>query len=430
MIKKGNIVKSDSGRRIRIEDPIVKKEWNALNNKWDDIPAIGGQGQVFWATEMNSGERGVVKLFHKKFSNSDTIKRIKFLIDQDLQSACSAIFAPTDLLSVNGLVGHYTLQAKGETLEQLLTEGNFTFSEGMQLAVAVAHAVSVLNTKKIAHGDIRSDNLIINRAGSVFQLHVIDLDNFYAPRVPTPPCVGHNLYMAPELREALANKQPAIPTVQSDLYALGVLMHEIILLCHPSSGNDDNEADFQKAMCSGKWLLDPATASTSGGNIGGYPTTVLNADLARLFRAAVSIDPAKRPASDIWEAALLKAFNAIYCCPRCGAPCVIDVAKTTCPLCGCPFPYLTLQIKSCGNTLPLTSGATIVGRADLRGSMAVSTRHAVFRRVGPETWLESTGSNGSYRWSGSGWIKLPDRQPLLVQQGDRLKFADVEVQLN
>ena len=34
--------------------------------------------------------------------------------------------------------------------------------------------------------------------GSVFQLHVIDLDNFNAPGMPPPLCIGHNLYMAME----------------------------------------------------------------------------------------------------------------------------------------------------------------------------------------------------------------------------------------
>ena len=430
MITKGMIVKSDSGRRIRVDGRIMKKDWNPEKKKWEDVRAIGGQGEAFWATEMNSGEKGVVKVFHKQYRNSNTVQRINFLINQDFPSVCPAISAPTDLLNTDEIVGHYTPKAEGETLEKLLIEGNFSFPEGMQLAIATAHAMNVLHQRGIAHGDLRSENLIINRVGSVFQLHVIDLDNFNAPGMPPPPCAGFKLYMAPELQAALEKKQPAIPTVETDLYSLAVLMHEIILLCHPSAGNDDNEADFQKAMCSGKWLLDPAAADGPGGGIGGYPTTVLNADLARLFRSAVSIDPTKRPSSDTWEAELGKAFNAIYCCPKCGGPCVIDVSKTTCPLCGSPFPHLTLRINGHGGALPLTNGATVIGRAELGGSMKVSVRHAVFRRVGPETWLESTGSNGTYRWNGSGWTKLPDRKPLLVQHGDRLRLGDVEVQLN
>jgi len=413
MIQKNKIVKSDSGRRIRV-DGLIK---------------AGGQGEAYWATEVNSGQKGVLKIFHKRFANGETVKRLRFLVDQNLQSTCPVLCAPVDLLVRRDMVGHYAPFAEGQPLEEFLVNPNSTFVEEMQLAITLAHATSVMHGRKIAHGDLHAENLIINRVGSVFQLHVIDLDNFNAPGLPTPPCVGHNLYMAPELRAALDKGQPAIPTVETDLYSLGVLMHEIILLYHLSAGNDDNEADFQKAMCSGKWLLDPAVSDGSRAGIGGYPTTVLNADLARLFRFAVSIDPAKRPSSDTWEAELGKAFNAIYCCPRCGGPCVIDVSKTTCPLCGCIFPNLTLRINGHGSTLALSNGATVIGRAELGGSMKVSARHAIFRRVGPETWLESTGSNGTYRWNGSGWSKLPDRKPLLVQHGDRLRLGDVEAQL-
>lgn len=414
MIQSGKIVKSDSGRRIRV-DGLIK---------------AGGQGEAYWATELNSGQRGVLKVFHDRFNNDDTRRRIRFLLSQDLKTACPVLQAPVDLLNTKKMVGHYTPFAEGQSLEEFLGNPNSTFIEEMQLAITLAHAVGVLHARHIAHGDLHADNLIINRVGSVFLLHVIDLDNFNAPGMPIPPCVGHNLYMGPELRSALAKGLPAIPTIETDLFSLGVLMHEIILLRHVSAGNDDNEAHFQKAMCSGRWLQDPAAADKPGGDLGGYPVEVLNADLARLFRAALSLDPAKRPSAEAWETELGKAFNSIYCCPSCGGPCVIDVSKVACPVCHNPFPYLALQVIGSGCSIALDQGSTAVGRADLGGSLKVSARHAVFRRIGPETWLESAGSNGTYRWNGSAWTKLPDKKPVLVQNGDRLKFGDIEARVN
>jgi hypothetical protein len=98
-------------------------------------------------------------------------------------------------------------------------------------------------------------------------------------------------------------------------------------------------------------------------------------------------------------------------------------------MCKEPFPTLTMVIEAGGGSVSLDLGATVVGRVELGGSLKVSARHAVFRRIGPETWIESCGSNGVYRWSGSGWSKLSDNKPVLVQSGDRMRLADVEVQL-
>ncbi len=412
MIRKGRVVKSDSGRRIRV----------------DGLLKAGGQGEAYWATEMNSGQKGVLKVFHKQFTNGDTLKRLRFLVKQDLSSACPVLCPPTDVLNQNGLVGHYAPMAPGQPLEEYLANPNGSFMEGLQLAITLAHALDVMHARQIAHGDLHAENLLVNHAGSVLQLRVIDLDNFNAPGVPIPPMLGQNLYLAPELRKALANRQAAIPNVYTDRFALGVLMSEIILLRHVAAGADGDEAAFQEAMCSGRWLHDPATTDRPSGNLGGYPAEVLNADLARLFRSALSLDPVNRPSPGAWKSELVKAFDSVCCCPKCGAPCIIDISKVTCPF-GHPFPHLTMTVATTRQVLSLVHGTTIIGRGELGGSPKVSERHAVFHRIGPETWLESQGRNGTYRWNGLGWSRLPDRKTMLVQGGDRLKFGDVEVLL-
>jgi DNA-binding helix-hairpin-helix protein with protein kinase domain len=432
MIEKGRIVKSDSGRRIRIEKPVMKKTWDDLQAKWIETPAMGGQACVYWATEMNTSQKGVAKIFKKEFANADTVKRSRFLVEQCLGVVCPILLAPVEVLNQGDLVGHFTPFAEGKSLENHLREPDWTFSEQIQLAIALSHAIEVMHARNIAHGDIQSENFIIQRTGNVLRPCVIDLDNFNARGMPAPPCVGHNLYMAPELRRALAKRQRALPTVATDLYSLAVLLHEILLLIHPSAGNDGDELHFQEAMCSGKWLLDPTAAGPPSGSLGGYPATILNTDLARLFRSAMSLDPANRPSANSWEAELSAAFHAVGACPNpaCGGLFVSDVSKSVCPLCGRPFPHLTLRRTGRGRAVPLVQGSTIIGRTELGNSPMVSARHAIFRRVGPETMVESIGRNGTCRWNGSKWARLPDGKPLPIQAGDRLLLGDVEVLLN
>ena len=74
----------------------------------------------------------------------------------------------------------------------------------------------------------------------------------------------------------------------------------------------------------------------------------------------------------------------------------------------------------------IASGAVPLGRIHLVASQHVSENHAILRRVGPETWIESYGRNGTFRWNGHTWARLPDAKPILLSAGDRLRFADVE----
>lgn len=412
MITKGETLRFDSGRRVRLADRIGN----------------GGQGEVYESTDVKTGQRGAVKVFYKRFANRDTVKRIRFLMDQNFHATCPVLRPPIDVFRRRDMVGHYTPFVEGETLERFLDSPSSSFLEQLELAITFAHAVNVMHARGIAHGDIQLGNFMVARAGPALRLHAIDLDNFCAPGLPVPDCVGHLMYMAPELREGLAKGWPAVPSLSTDLFALGVLMHDIILLRHVSVGNDDSEASFLNAMCSGRWVQDPAVVGRSFSSVGGYPAEVLNPGLARLFRSALGLDPAQRPSARSWEIELGRAVDWAYVCPSCGGVCVVDVSKTVCPYPACrrPFPFLTLRVNGHGRPIPLKDGATVLGRAELGGSMRVSGRHAVFRRLGPKTWVESLGRNGTFVWMAAGWSRIPEAEPKLVTKGDRLRFADVE----
>ena len=109
--------------------------------------------------------------------------------------------------------------------------------------------------------------------------------------------------------------------------------------------------------------------------------------------------------------------------PRCQGPSFIDPGKTHCPICGQPFPTYKLVFPSRHKVILCDSAAVAIGRADLQ-SPKVSSHHAVVRKLGQETCLQSFGSNGTFRWNGSQWKPLEAQA--ILQNGDRLRFADVE----
>jgi len=399
-----------------------------------DAQAIGGQGEVFAATDLKSGHRCVLKIFKPEFTNAQTLERVRFLKNSNLQARCPVICAPTDVIAADGLVGHISPFAEGigvtDFIEQI-DSGSFGLLDALQVLLALVHAIRIAHEAGIAHGDLHPDNIRIHRMGKVFIVVVIDWDNYASPRVPAPPMAGRKEYMAPELLKALREGRAPIPNIHTDLFSIGVLVHLLLLLRHPVAGHDSTEEEFLRAYCSGIWMQDPARGKPSDANVGGYAVRILNADLMRLFRCLFSLDQRARPSLAVVEETLLKALDANHPCPTCGYPCLIDISKTACPNPDCrqPFPLHQLLVPATGRTIGIQDAATCIGRSELTNSPMVSAQHAVFRRIGPETWIEPRGKNGTYLLNGSGWEKMEDGVLTLLEPGDRLRLADVEVQL-
>jgi len=391
--------------------------------------AYGGQGEIRDATLSRGKRKGVVKLFKKPFRNPSTRRRIEFLIDSKLSQKCPVICCPTELIASNGELGHFTPFANGISLEQKLLAGDITLVQGIQLALATARAGEVLHEQDISHGDLHSENILVETGEeNVLISHLIDLDNFGAPGQPPPDMIGQNLYLAPEQRIAISKGEKATPDIFTDRFSLGVLIHEILLLKHPATGADDDESSFQQAMSEGRWLHDPENGGSLLDTFGGYPSGIIGPDLSRMFRRSMSLDRETRPTPKEWKQSLQFVLNNVYTCPHCSGTFIANPYSFVCSHCKQSFPTLYLHPLK-GNHIVLDKAAIAIGREHIGGDPTVSARHAIFRRKGSLTFIESRGRNGTFRWDGLRWIHLPDNSPILVQDGDRLRFGSLEVEL-
>jgi serine/threonine protein kinase len=384
----------------------------------------GGQGCAYAVRRSRTKAPAVLKLFHDRFDRVETQRRLEYLIAQRLSKLCPVLVGPRDLVVGPAGVGYVADLFPGEPLEDVLARPGLTIFHTLTLAVAIAHAIEALHARGIAHGDLHGSNVLVSTVGDTLQPGIIDFDNFAAPGVPPPPMVGQILYIAPELRAALRDGRPAIPDLRSDRFAFGVLMHEVVLLLHPAGGADATPEMFEEAMMNG-WVHDPARAGRPK-SAGGVPREAINADLQRLFRLSLNPNPDERPSVGSWKVALLAALKTVHLCDACTMPFLVDPSKTACPSCGARFPAWVLRLGD-GKAIPITEAAVHVGRALLGGSQKVSGSHAVFRKIGPDLIVESFGRNGTWRLNGHGWVRLPDRSPILLSAGDRLRLGDVTV---
>jgi hypothetical protein len=180
-------------------------------------------------------------------------------------------------------------------------------------------------------------------------------------------------------------------------------------------------------MLNGNWLSDPACGTYTWQAGEGFPPGIFDYQLAKMVRRGLSLEPRDRTRADRWRTVLAEALieRRLYTDESCNGTVFLEPSRTRCPYCLQDYPLAKLVFPQLHKAILIDSAAVPIGRKELL-SPRVSARHAVARRFGPLVQIESFGSNGTYRLDQAGWTRLPDQQAVMVEPGDRLRFADVE----
>ncbi|MBI4872082.1 MAG: protein kinase [Candidatus Riflebacteria bacterium] len=414
MLNTGEIIRGESGRNFTIRAFLGR----------------GGQGIVYTGENTLDGAKVVVKLYNPELDTPATRSRLDRLMALGAAGSSPLALLPIDRFRCARGLGHIDPFSPGISLEAFLEAPGCDLQSCVFIGLQIAQAFALLHASNVTHGDPQANNVLIEKRGDCHHVLLIDFDNAIFPGGEPPPCVGHNLYMAPELRSAFSRGTPAVPCCASDVFGLAVLLHEVILQRHPAAGLDSSESEFDRAMTAGLWAHDPGLAVRPNSDVvGGYPSEVLDSELSRLLRLSFSKDPARRPTASVWVTTLQKALFKMFSCPRCGGQVVIDSSKLSCPYAGCRKPYPLLGLSLPGRTILLNDGTTVVGREHFGGLPGISRRHVVLSREGPEVWMEDISTSGTYRWNDSKWVCLEHGKKALLQAGDTLAIGGMVVRV-
>src|SRR5437016_4772130 len=88
----------------RMRKKSLKTETHGMRLSLGDLEGQGGEGEVYRARNVATGEIMAVKLFANKFKTRDTIQRIRYLAKLNIQNESPVLFGPIDTI-VNGEVG-------------------------------------------------------------------------------------------------------------------------------------------------------------------------------------------------------------------------------------------------------------------------------------------------------------------------------------
>ncbi|VEU75490.1 serine/threonine protein kinase [Mycoplasmopsis maculosa] len=127
---------------------------------------------------------------------------------------------------------------EGRNISELLKRnGKFSTEAAVSYVSQACEAIHELHTLNIIHRDIKSSNILINKLNEIRILDFgLSLDPDSQRHTEETKVVGSVCYMAPELCTTNTS-----PSRKSDIYALGILLFELLTGIYPIQGKDAQE---------------------------------------------------------------------------------------------------------------------------------------------------------------------------------------------
>jgi serine/threonine-protein kinase len=283
----------------------------------------GGMATVYRASDAQLGREVAVKVLRPEYgSDPGFVARFR----QEAQAAAS--LSHPNIVSVFDFGidagGPYIVMeyVDGEDVATLLARnGPLPPRQAARLAAEVAHALAAAHTRGIVHRDVKPGNVLVSADGRV-KVADFGIARALADARLTLPGVtlGSVHYMSPE--QALGEQA----TEASDIYALGVVLYELL------AGRRPWEGDSAGAVAMARVSAPPPRISAIRP---GVPATLEAIDLR-----ALSPDPAGRFPDATAMAQALEGFLAESAAGTAGPPPVVSAGTTPPPVVPpAPAPY-------------------------------------------------------------------------------------------
>jgi len=281
----------------------------------------GGSGDVFAGWQHATGRSVAVKVLQRRWADEPRVAdrmRTEWLVGRGLDHP--NILRLLDFgTRDDGRCWLAMERLDGPHLGETIPEGGFPLSRGLRIGLQICRALAVLHRRGAVHRDLKPENVMLLAAGHDPRVKLVDL-GLLALRRDDPArvhpttgnvVIGTPQYMAPE--QALG--KPVEP--RTDLYALGVLLYEVL------SGEPPFDGPFTGMQALMAHVnRSPIPLAT---RLPGCPRKV-----AALVQACLAKDPADRPESAEAVASRLQALLGAL--PNDTAPPGVDPQRSPPPL--------------------------------------------------------------------------------------------------
>ncbi len=193
----------------------------------------GGMGVVWEATDEKLDRRVAIKCAKTGFGKQ-LPPEVRHAREISHPNVCK-IHEIHTVLTPRGAIDFICMELlEGETLSARLRRGPLLKGEALAVALQLCAGLAEAHRNNVIHGDLKSNNVMLT-TGPDGSMRAVIMDFGLARRITTggqspsmESLAGTPAYMAPELWKGIR------PSVESDIYALGVVFWEIISGKRPS----------------------------------------------------------------------------------------------------------------------------------------------------------------------------------------------------
>ncbi|RIV16462.1 serine/threonine-protein kinase [Mycoplasmopsis gallopavonis] len=216
----------------------IKRNSNVFQ-KYEIINSIGngGMGSVFLVKSLENNQYYALKYRNNDF-NEVNKKRFKSEIQLLGKLNCKRIPKLIDFYE-DDTEQYYVMEyIKGVTLQSKIADNGALDSRlAVNYGLQIAEAIGDLHANGIIHRDIKSQNILIDESQNIKLIDLgISLTNDSQRFTKTNAIICSPYYAAPEFTIRNSKITKAV-----DIYALGIIMFEMIIGKYPFEGNQESE---------------------------------------------------------------------------------------------------------------------------------------------------------------------------------------------
>lgn len=252
----------------------------------------GGMGIVFEAQQENPRRTVALKIIRSGPTSRHLLKRFQHEVDvlgQLQHLGIAQIYEATTAKTDLGMQPFFAMELiKGKPLADYANDQKLNNCQRLELLAKVCEAVHHAHQKGVIHRDLKPANILVTDAGQPKVLdfgvaRVTDADvQTFTLQTETGQLLGTLPYMSPEQ----VSGNPAQVDIRSDVYALGVVLHELLTNQLPISVRGKTLPEVARAIREDEPRRLSAINTVFRGDVETIVTKAMEKDKERRYQSA------------------------------------------------------------------------------------------------------------------------------------------------